>query len=104
MLYFFGLYVNSKVWSNTKLEFQEKFKFQTQKSDIDLEFWKKKLFAFIFFSKCNAPMRVSCSKNLQWILKNQLLVRSTSEEILNTFFIKLFWQHISVHPKIEITA
>lgn len=49
MLYFFGLYVNSKVWSNTKLEFQEKFKFQTQKSDIDLEFWKKEIIRVYFF-------------------------------------------------------
>lgn len=49
MLYFFGLYVNSKVWSNTKLEFQEKFKFQTQKSDIDLEFLKKEIIRVYFF-------------------------------------------------------
>lgn len=49
MLYFFGLYVYSKVWSNTKLEFQEKFKFQRQKSDIDLEFWKKEIFRVYFF-------------------------------------------------------
>lgn len=49
MLYFFGLYVYSKVWSNTKLEFQEKFKFQRQKSDIDLEFWKKEIIRVYFF-------------------------------------------------------
>lgn len=54
MPYFFGLYVNSKVWSNTKLEFQDLLFQKVLVSNAKKWYWfrvlKKEIIRVYFFS------------------------------------------------------